>query len=97
MAQSLKSIIIGSSVLALSATAQKTPLKWTYDHQEIAAHDSEIIQWYLKGIRGGWYGFYRGFYHEKQHPDKECLSDAVETQLSDLMQFLAYGELADIF
>ena len=55
------------------------------------------MQWYLEAIRGLWFGFYRGFYHEKQRPQQTCLSSNVEDEMTEIMQFLAYGELADIF
>ena len=55
------------------------------------------MQWYLEAVRGLWFGFYRGFYHEKKRPQSTCLSSNVEDEMTEIMQFFAYGELADIF
>ena len=60
-------------------------------------HDKELMEWYLEAIRGLWFGFYRGFFHERQRPQKTCLSANVEDEMTEIMQFLAYGELYDIF
>ena len=56
-----------------------------------------MISWYTEGIRGLWFGFFRGFFHETQRPAPQCLSRNVDDQLTNILQFLAYGELADIF
>ena len=55
------------------------------------------MEWYLDAIRGLWFGFYRGFFHERQRPQKTCLSANVEDEMTEIMQFLAYGELYDVF
>jgi len=60
-------------------------------------HDLRVVDWYVKGARGMYYGFYRGMYHDKKMPDQRCMSDDVKAEVDDVMQFLAYGELADIF
>ena len=57
----------------------------------------DVADWYLGGIRGIWFGFYRGFFHEKRQPDPRCLNEHIKDELTDIMQFLAYGELSDIF
>ena len=57
----------------------------------------ELMKWYLEGIRGLWFGFYRGFFHERRRPESTCLSANVEDEMAELLQFLAYGELVDIF
>lgn len=44
-------------------------------------------------MRGIYYGFFGGFYHNKQKPDSRCLSDAVVDDIKGVAQFLAYGEL----
>ena len=55
------------------------------------------MQWYLEGIRGLYFGFYRGFFREKRRPQATCLSADVEAEVAEIMQFFAYGELVDIF
>ena len=60
-------------------------------------HDTEMVKWYISGVRGLWYGFYRGFYHDQKKPESTCLSGNVDEQLQEIMQFLAYGELSEIF
>ena len=60
-------------------------------------HDTELMQWYLAGFRGTWFGFYRGFYHDHKKPESTCLSSDVEGDMQEIMQFLAYGQLSDIF
>ena len=60
-------------------------------------HDKELISWYTEGIRGFWFGLFRGFFHDTRKPAPQCLSQNVDNQLTDILQFLAYGELADIF
>ena len=55
------------------------------------------MRWYLEGIRGLYFGFYRGFFREKRRPQSTCLSADVEDEVAEIMQFLAYGELVDIF
>ena len=47
-------------------------------NQTTFEHDSELMQWYLAAIRGMWFGFYRGFYHEQKKPQSTCLSADVE-------------------
>ena len=56
-----------------------------------------MIGWYIEGIRGLWFGFFRGFFHDTKKPSPQCLSKNVDEQLTNILQFLAYGELADIF
>ena len=56
-----------------------------------------MIGWYIEGIRGLWFGFFRGFFHDMKKPSPNCLSKNVDDQLTNILQFLAYGELADIF
>ena len=51
----------------------------------------------VKGMRGMWYGLYRGLNHDKTKPDKRGLSDAVNTEVNEIFQFMAYGEFADLF
>ena len=31
-------------------------------------HDKELISWYTNGIRGLWFGFFRGFFHDMRKP-----------------------------
>ena len=43
------------------------------------------MQWYLEGMRGFWFGFYRGFFHDKKKPQSTCLSANVETEMAQIM------------
>ena len=56
-----------------------------------------MISWYTEGIRGLYFGFFRGIFHDAKKPSPNCLSKNVDDQLTNILQFLAYGELADIF
>ena len=73
------------------------PKVLSYSDQASYEHDTELMQWYLEAVRGLWFGFYRGFYHERSQPQKSCLSSDVEDEMTEIMQFFAYGELADVF
>ena len=61
------------------------------------SHDQKLVQFYLDGIRGFWYGFYRGFFHEMRKPHEKCLADSAADEIETVLQFLAYGEFSDIF
>ena len=52
--------------------------------------------WYVQGLRGLWFGFYRGFFHDMQKPQSTCLSSHLEKDVSEVMQWTAYGEFSDI-
>ena len=69
----------------------------TSDSSNLFDHDLFIVNWYLNGMRGIYYGLFRGFYHERQKPDPKCLSDSIVDDVLGISQFLAYGELQDIF
>ena len=60
-------------------------------------HDQEVMLWYIQAMRGSWFGFYRGFFHDKKKPQSQCLSANMEDEVAEVMQWLAYGELYDIF
>ena len=60
-------------------------------------HDEQVVAWWLGGMRGVWHGFYRGFYHESKKLSAKCLSDKAADEFDTILQFLAYGELSDIF
>ena len=88
------------SLAAISSTVEagpQIPRVLSYSDQASYEHDTELMQWYLEAVRGVWFGFYRGFFHEKKRPQSTCLSANVEDEMSEIMQFFAYGELADIF
>ena len=53
--------------------------------------------WYVQGVRGLWFGFYRGFFHDLKKPQSTCLSSTMEKDVADVMKWMAYGEFADIF
>ena len=82
-----------STILA----ANLTEARKIYPSSAIYKHDLEIVEWYLYGMRGLWYGFYRGIYHDKKKLDSRCLSDSISDEIVQIMTFFAYGELADIF
>jgi hypothetical protein len=63
----------------------------------IYEHDLELIDWYVSFVRGSWFGFYKGMYHERQKPNSKCLSSQIHVHVHEIMQFLAYGELNQIF
>ena len=54
-------------------------------------------EWYIGGMRGLWFGFYRGFFHEQKTPESQCLSDAAKQEMAGLVHFVMNGELSDIF
>merc|ERR1719362_607894 len=88
------------SLAAISSTVEagpQIPRVLSYSDQASYEHDTELMQWYLEAVRGLWFGFYRGFYHERKRPQSTCLSSNVEEEMTEIMQFFAYGELADIF
>ena len=35
----------------------------------IYEHDLAIIDWYVSFMKGSWFGFYKGMYHERKKPD----------------------------
>ena len=54
-------------------------------------------EWYIGGMRGLWFGFYRGFFHEQKTPESQCLSDGAKDEMVGLVHFVMNGELSDIF
>ena len=68
-----------------------------YSDQDSYKHDAEVMLWYVSAIRGAWFGFYRGFFHDQKKPQSQCLSSNMEKEVAEIMQWLAYGELVDIF
>ena len=48
-------------------------------------------------MRGLWFGFYRGFFHESKTPESQCLSDGAKDEMARLVHFVMNGELSDIF
>ena len=96
----LSSILILFAAICTSQTAlgKSDPTVGISNMQKtLYDHDKELISWYTEGIRGFWYGVFRGFFHETRKPAPQCLNQNVDNQLTDILQFLAYGELADIF
>ena len=69
--KSFVSTLALTSILHLSSTVEagylndKLRLTGSYSDQASYEHDTELMQWYLEGVRGLWFGFYRGFFHEK--------------------------------
>jgi hypothetical protein len=47
------------------------------DSSKVFDHDLSVVNWYLNGMRGIYFGLFRGFYHERQKPDPKCLSDSI--------------------
>ena len=37
----------------------------TSDSSKVFDHDLLLVKWYLNGIRGFYFGLFRGFYHER--------------------------------
>ena len=35
-----------------------------YTDQASYQHDADVMLWYVSAIRGSWFGFYRGFFHD---------------------------------
>ena len=77
--------------------ATGTPRLTQYSDSATYDHDIAIMKWYLEGVRGLYFGFYRGFFKERRRPQSTCLSADVDDEIAEIMQFLAYGELVDIF
>ena len=96
-ALALVSLVACSSTVEAGFKAPQVPRVLSYSDKAAYEHDTELMQWYLSGVRGLWFGFYRGFFHEKKRPQEKCLSANVEDEMTEIMQFFAYGELADIF
>ena len=93
-----RALISGCSVsFALATTSSLSQNKKLTPDNPIYEHDMEIIDWYLYGMRGMWYGVYRGIYHDKKKPDAKCLSENVATELASILNWFAYGEFSDIF
>ena len=78
-------------IFAISGMAMGTPSEFSF------GHDEQMVMYYLKGMRGFWYGFYRGFFHEGKKPHEKCLNDEAADEISSVLQFMAYGELSDVF
>ena len=96
----LSSILLLFATICTSQTAlaKTSPKVWMINMQNaLYNHDKELISWYTEGIRGLWFGIFRGFFHDSKKPAAQCLSRNVDEQLTDILQFVAYGELADIF
>ena len=64
---------------------------------QIDAHDQAVIEFWLSGIRGFWFGFHKAFYHNKKTLDPLCLSINDEKYINTILEWLAYGELSDVF
>jgi hypothetical protein len=56
-----------------------------------------VIEFWLSGLRGFWFGFHKAFYHNKKPLDKLCLSINDEKYINRILEFLAYGEFTEIF
>ena len=94
----LTSILVLIAAICTSQTALGSPLVSLQNMQKsLFDHDKDIIAWYTEGVRGFWFGFFRGFFHDTKKPSPQCLSENMDDQLTNILQFLAYGELADIF
>jgi len=83
--------------LVLVSVANLTASKKISPNNQIYQHDLALVEWYLSGMRGLWYGIYRGIHHDKKKNDSRCLSDSVSDEVVQVMNFFAYGELSDIF
>jgi hypothetical protein len=60
-------------------------------------HDLEVVDWYVKGVRGMYAGLYHGLNRDKKKIDDRCLSGEVKNEVHQVMEFLAYGEWVDVF
>eukprot|EP00347_Sterkiella_histriomuscorum_P005577 403356076 len=65
--------------------------------KEINVHDKEVIQYWLGGIKGLWFGFHKEFYHGKKKVDAKCLSSEADKQIFEILYFLSFGEFQDVF
>lgn len=93
--------ILSIVFLAMSATAASTSsISKSYngrEPQDVHEHDVGVVDWYVKSVRGMYAGMVRGLYHDKKKIDAKCLSEDVKNEVHSVMEFLAYGEFADIF
>lgn len=64
-------LILLSLVLVSSVTYAK---RLNYFNTQIDAHDQAVIEFWLSGVRGFWFGFHKAFYHNKKTLDPLCLS-----------------------
>jgi hypothetical protein len=51
----------------------------------------------LSGLRGLWFGFHQEFYHGKKKVNDKCLSNDADDEIYDLLYFIEFGELQDLF
>jgi len=86
----LKSVAL-ISVLNITASKKINPTDNIYQH------DLALVEWYLYGVRGLWYGLYKGLHHDKHKIDPRCLSGSISDEVVQVMNFFAYEEFSDIF
>ena len=68
-AQTLALFSLATCTVHAAQVLPQMPKVWaSYSNQASYEHDTELMQWYLEAVRGLWFGFYRGFYHERSHP-----------------------------
>ena len=48
-------------------------------------------------MRGFWFGFYKEFYHGKKKVDSKCLNSDSDKHIYEVLYFLSFGELEDVF
>ena len=91
-------LLIAAICTSQTTLARESPSVGIQKQQQtLYEHDKELISWYTEGIRGLYFGFFRGLFHDMKRPSPQCLSKNMDDQLTNILQFLAYGELADIF
>ena len=91
LSTSAEARVLGDKLMAVGHTP--IMVQAGYSDQASYEHDQELMEWYLQAIRGAWFGFYRGFFHERRRPQSKCLSGDVESEIAEIKQFFAYGEL----
>ena len=65
--------------------------------KKIDHHDDHAIDWFIAFVRGSWFGFTEGFWHGKMHLSTYCIAeDHVKPQIFAILDFLAYGTLAEL-
>ena len=88
----LKSAVLVLVVLSLTLFSADAK-----SQKQIKPHDKEVIEYWLGGMRGLWFGFHKEFYHNKKQMSAECMSAKAEKEIFEVMYFLSFGELQDIF
>ncbi|CDW78291.1 UNKNOWN [Stylonychia lemnae] len=97
MKQNLGLLLLFVVAFSLLSTNVNGGLLKSKKNKDINQHDKEAIKFWLSGLRGFWQGFYKEFYHGKQKLDANCLSDNSDKHIYEVLHFLSYGELYEVF